>query len=452
METIKTKSAISNGSNKLVKTFHNVICLRNVTKIASKNDTEDPFTQKLKTHQANEKDKETKARHKAVMEALIARLFAGVATIKASYAELQIAQNPYNNEAIQKGDQAVVHELTAISCLKQSFLKKELNLSPQVTLMLAEIQEQQSQMEVYQITIKKLEAQVDVKESEISFLKNKLNECIAFNKSLGKKLHSSRSLSMFENKNLHFSALNPTHFIHFLHHTLISMKCFVKFMIREMESAHWDLEAALNSIHHDAVLSKQSHQFFAFESFVCMKMFAGFSNPSFSSESSSLEKHNNHFQFEEFKKFKSLNPKQYVSQNPNSSFATFLKSKYLEVVHTKMECSFFGILNERKLLNDGFVPDSAFFMAFADLAKRVWCLHCLALSFEEKVTIFQVKKNSRFSEVYMECAAAEELVSKSGEAADSVSGELRVGFTTVPGFLIGKTVIQSQVYLSPVSC
>ncbi|OIW14066.1 hypothetical protein TanjilG_11411 [Lupinus angustifolius] len=451
METIKHKSAINNGSNRLVKTFHKVISFRNVTKIASNNDTEYPFTQRLKTHQANDKDKETKARHRAVMEALIARLFSGVATIKASYAELQIAQNPYDNEAIQKADQAVVYELRAISCLKQCFLKKELNLSPPVTLMLAEIQEQQSQMEIYQITIKKLEAQVDVKESEISFLTNKHSECIAFNKSLEKKLHSSRSLLMFENENLHFSALKPTHFINFLHHTLISMKCFVKLMIREMELAHWNLEAALNSIHHDAVLSKQSHQFFAFKSFVCMKMFEGFNNPSFSSESS-LEKHNNHFEFEEFMKFKSLNPKQYVSQNPNSSFARFLKSKYLEVVHAKMECSFSGSLNQKKLVNGGFVPDSEFFMAFADLAKRVWCLHCLALSFEEYVTIFQVKKNSRFSEVYMDCAAVEELVSKSGEAADSDSGELRVGFTVVPGFLIGKTVIQSEVYLSPVSC
>ena len=43
----------------------------------------------------------------------------------------------------------------------------------------------------------------------------------------------------------------------------------------------------------------------------------------------------------------------------------------------------------------------------------------------------------------------EESVSPSaGESSDSSSGELRVGFTVVPGFKIGKTVIQSQVYLS----
>ncbi|KAK4269937.1 hypothetical protein QN277_023031 [Acacia crassicarpa] len=170
------------------------------------------------------------------MEALIARLFAGVFAIKASYAELQMAQNPYNNEAIQVADQAIVEELRAISELKRAFLKKELNLSPQVTLMLAEIQEQQSIMKTYEITIKKLEADVDHKQLDIALLKNQLHESLAFNKSLEKKLNSSGALSLF--KNLQLSALNPTHFVQFLPYTMRSVRSFVKLMIREMESAH----------------------------------------------------------------------------------------------------------------------------------------------------------------------------------------------------------------------
>jgi len=102
------------------------------------------------------------------MEGLIARLFAGVITIKAAYAELQMAQHPYNNESIQVADQTVVDELKAISELNRRFLKKEVDLAPQVTIMLAEIQEQQSLMKTYKITIKRLEAEVDFKESNIS--------------------------------------------------------------------------------------------------------------------------------------------------------------------------------------------------------------------------------------------------------------------------------------------
>ncbi|XP_057421608.1 protein GRAVITROPIC IN THE LIGHT 1 [Lotus japonicus] len=449
METMKPKSATINRSKKLAKKFQKVISLKSASKIASNNGIcmlnshhkvkEDHFT--------DGKHEENRARNRAVMEALIARLFAGVTTIKASYAELQMAQHPYNNDSIQASDKAVVDELRAISELKRKFLKKELDLSPQVTIMLAEIQEQQSIMKTYEITIKRLQSEVDVRDSNISSLKKTLEERIAFNRSLEKKLNASGALSIFET--LKLSALNPTHFVHFLHHALRSIRGFVKVMIAEMESAHWDLEAAVKFIHPNAVFSKPSHRSYAFESFVCITMFEGFNYPNFSVPDNPLQKNQNtqNLCFEKFKKLKSLNPKQYLAHNPNSSFARFLKSKYLQVVHAKMECSLFGNLNQRKLVNSGGYPDSAFFTAFAEMAKRVWTLHWLAMSFQEDVTIFQVKNNSRFSEVYME-SVTEEPVSSSGESSDPSSGELRVVFTVVPGFKIGKTVLQSQVYLS----
>ncbi|KAK7318841.1 hypothetical protein RJT34_03548 [Clitoria ternatea] len=453
METIKPKSALNNRSKKLAKTFQKMISLRSATKLASNNGIcmlnsnlkvkEDLFSD----HQIKPND--TKGRSRAVMEALIARLFAGVTTIKAAYAQLQMAQHPYNNDSIQAADQAVVDELKAISELKRRFFKKELDLSPQVTIMLAEIQEQQSLMKTYEITIKRLEAEVEFKDSNITSLRQHLDECVSFNKSLEKKLNSSGSLSLFDN--LTRSVLNPTHFVHFLHHALRSIRSFVKLMMSDMESAHWDLEAATKFIHPNAVFTKPSHRSFAFESFVCITMLEGFNHPNFSVEDDPLEKNHQsqNLYFDKFKKLKSLNPKQYLTHNPNSSFSKFLKSKYLQVVHAKMECSLFGNLNLRKAVNSGGYPDSSFFIAFAEMAKRVWTLHFLALSFDEDVTVFQVKKNTRFSEVYMECVS-EEPVSSFGESSSSgsISNELRVAFTVVPGFKIGKTVIQSQVYLS----
>ncbi|KAM7462009.1 hypothetical protein LguiA_030130 [Lonicera macranthoides] len=47
---------------------------------------------------------------KASMEAFIANLFSTITLIKASYVELQIAQFPYNADAIELADQAVVNE------------------------------------------------------------------------------------------------------------------------------------------------------------------------------------------------------------------------------------------------------------------------------------------------------------------------------------------------------
>ncbi|KAF7803269.1 protein GRAVITROPIC IN THE LIGHT 1 [Senna tora] len=456
METSKPKSSsiINDKSKKFAKTFHKVIGLRTATKIASNNGIcllsshssfkNDPFNSH--NHNNNQKKNQdsasAKARNRALMEAVIAKLFAGVTAIKAAYAELQMAQNPYNNDAIQASDQAVVDELRAISELKRGFFKKELDLSPQVTLMLAEIQEQQSIMKTYEITIKKLEAEVENKDFEIASLKTQLQDCFLLNKSLEKKLNSSGVLSLFEN--LGFSALNPTHFLQFLHYALRSIRGFVKLMIREMESANWDLEAAVRFIHPHAVFAKPNHKSFAFESFVCLTLFEGFNYPKFMAplEKQHLHRHSQKLYFEKFKKIRTLSPKQYLTQNPNSSFAKFLKFKYFQLVHAKMECSLFGNLNQRKLVNSGGFPDSSFFVAFAEMAKRVWDLHCLGFSFDENVTVFQVKNNTRFSEVYME--------SVSQDSVAAGDGELRVGFTVVPGFMIGKTVIQSQVYLSPV--
>ncbi|XP_027191376.1 protein GRAVITROPIC IN THE LIGHT 1 [Cicer arietinum] len=464
METVKPKSAMNNRRQKFAKTFQKVISLKSATKIASNNGIcmlnsnlkvkEDLSTDHQTKTKGNNNNNNSKVRNrnKAVMEALIARLFAGVTTIKASYAELQMAQHPYNNDSIQQADQAVVDELRSISELKRRFLKKELDLSPQVTIMLSEIQEQQSIMKTYEITIKKIQGEVDAKDSKISSLRKQLAECIAFNKSLEKKLNNSESLSLFVN--LELSMLNPNHFVYFLQHTLKSIRSFVKLMIGEMESAHWDLEASVKFIHPNANFTKPNHFCFAFESFVSITMFEGFNYPNFIVQDDPFQKnqniqHHSHqsLYFDKFKKLKSLNMKQYLETNPKSSFARFLKSKYMQLVHAKMECSLFGNLNQRKVVNSGGYPDSAFFLAFAEMAKRVWTLHYLALSFQEEFNIFQVKKNTRFSEVYME-SVTEEPVSTSGDSTDSNSGELRVVFTVVPGFKIGKTVIQSQVYMS----
>ncbi|KAJ4703702.1 IRK-interacting protein [Melia azedarach] len=458
METVKPKSAMNNKS-RLAKTFQKVINLRTATKIASSNgigicmltsqnkfgEGDDSFSIKRGNHA--DKHGDPRARQKAVIEALVAKLFAGVTSIKAAYAELQMAQSPYNSEAIHVADQTVVDELKAISELKRSFLKKELDLSPQVTIMLAEIQEQQSLMKTYEITIKKMEGEVEMKESDASSLRKQLEESIAVNKSLEKRLNASGPISILEN--IQLSSLNPSHFVQFLHYTLRSIRSFVKLMIREMESARWDLDAAAKVIEPQAGFTKPGHRYFAFESFVCKTILEGFNFPNFAApnESQSFHRHSHEQYLNEFKKLKSVNVKQFLTQKPNTSFAKFMRSKYLLLVHAKMECSLFGNLNQRKLINAGDFPDSGFFTSFAEMARRVWLLHRLAYSFDQEINIFQVPRNCRFSEVYMDNVSDESIYSN--EIVDS-NVDFRVNFTVVPGFKIGKTVIQSQVYLSPV--
>ncbi|KAE8669611.1 Trehalose-phosphatase/synthase 7 isoform 1 [Hibiscus syriacus] len=186
-----------------------------------------------------------------------------------------MAQNPCNNSAVQAADEAIVEELRTLLELKRKFLKRELDLSPLITLMLAEIQEQQSLMKTYEITIKKLESDVEAEGSEVDSLHKQFKDRLAFNKSLENKLNASGPLSMFDNIN-NISTLNLSHFLQVLHKALRSVRSFVKLMIKEMELANWDLDAAAKAIESGVVFVKQNHRCLAFESFVCRTMLEGF--------------------------------------------------------------------------------------------------------------------------------------------------------------------------------
>ncbi|KAA8515057.1 hypothetical protein F0562_018156 [Nyssa sinensis] len=440
-------------TSKLLKTFQKVIRLKRATRTLSNNGFCLLLPQeKLKRdpkHESQHFDKddkdEAKLRYRAAIEAFVAKLFANISAVKAAYAELQMAQFPYNGEAIQSADEAVVFELKALSELKQSFVKKQFySAPPHVTLMLAEIQEQQSLMKMYEITTNKMQSEIEVKESEIPSLQLELSEAISNNKCLEKKLSSSGSFSILDS--IRPSDSNPKDFITVLHYAVRSIRSFVKLMIREMEHVYWDIDAAVNAIEPEVVFSKPNHRCFAFESFVCREMFDGFNRPNFSlpNDSSTQVEHRSSFFIDRFMKLKSVNPIHFLKHNPRSSFGKFTRARYLRLVHPKMELSFSGNLNQRNLISSGEYPESSFFAAFAEMAKRVWLLHCLACSFDREVNIYQVKKNCRISEVYMESVNDDVFFADDDRAEDGFG--FQVAFTVVPGFKIGKTVIQSQVY------
>lgn len=382
-----------------------------------------------------------KLQERVALEALLAKLFASISSVKAAYAHLQYAQTPYDAEGIRAADHTVVEELKNLSELKRCFFKKQFDPSPETTLVLAEIEEQKSVLKTYEIMGKKLNSQVRLKDSEIIFLGEKLEEANKQNKLLEKRVNQSGQLYVLDN--LHLSGLSPSHFITLLRHTVKSIRSFVRTMMDEMKSSGWDIHMAANSIAGDVLYWKEDHKCFAFEHFVCREMFDAFQYPNFSLPDESLpdkKKYQQQLFFERFMELKPLKAKEHISGNPTSAFAKFCRVKYLRLIHPKMETSFSGNLNQRNLVNAGEFPSTSFFASFADMAKRVWLLHCLAFSFDPEAAIFQVSKGCRFSEVYMESVAEEAFLSTASEPL--------VGFTVVPGFRLGKTVIQCQVYLS----
>ncbi|KAF8411081.1 hypothetical protein HHK36_003620 [Tetracentron sinense] len=445
------KPVVNSNRGRLARTFANVLHFRAATGIVP-----DDGIRKVKNlekirdgdsvtgHQSECFDDE-KLRNRASMEALLAKLFASISSFKAAYAELQIAQSPYDVDGIQSADEMVVSELKSLSELKQSYLKKQIDPSPQVTLLYAEMQEQQCLLKTFEIMGKNLESQIKLKDSEITFLREKLKELDKQKKGFEKRLNPSGSLSILDN--LYLSGLNPNHFITVLKCTVKSVQSFVKSIMGGMKSTGWDLDAAASSIQPGVIYRKANHKCFAFESFVCREMFNGFNFPKFSLPNESLPEKKQirrHF-FGKFTEMKSVKPEELLSQSPNSTFGKFCRTKYMNLVHPKMESSFFGNLNQRNLVNSGGYPETTFFASFAEMAKWVWLLHCLAFSFEPEASIFQVKKNCRYSEVYMESVAEEAFLALDG-SPETIPP---VGFTVMPGFKIGKTVIQSAAVLEP---
>ncbi|XP_010462224.1 PREDICTED: IRK-interacting protein-like [Camelina sativa] len=386
------------------------------------------------------------------LEALLAKLFATVSSIKAAYAQLQHCQSPYDSIGIQKSDNLVVAELKTLSELKQCFLKKQVDPNPERTLVLAEIQELRSLLKTYEIMGKKLESQYKLKDSEIVFLREKLDESMKQNKLTEKRLNQSGQLCN-PLDNLHLSALNPTHFVTYLHHTVKSTRGFVKLMIEQMKTAGWDISSAASSIQPGVFYHKQDHKCFTFEHFVSNVMFEAFHLPYFSTSSNDSRSYKKKKQskaeremfFERFKELRSMKAKDYLTARPKSRFARFCRGKYLQLIHPKMEQAFFGHLHLRNQVSGGEFPETSLFSGFLEMAKRIWLLHCLAYSFEPEAEIFRVPKGCRFSEVYMKSVTEEAFFQASESSPES---EPRVAFTVVPGFRIGKTSIQCEVYLS----
>ncbi|KAJ4839209.1 hypothetical protein Tsubulata_012289 [Turnera subulata] len=457
MDTVKPsmKAAKSSKFARTVAKLLNVGAATGISPVEKINDDEPKRSEKARRDSKsrattlrqsfNLKDDQEVLEKRVALEAMLAKLFASISYVKASYAQFQYAQSPYDAEGIQAADQSIVHEFKKLSELKRCFVKKQhyCDPCPEGSVLSAEVQEQKSVLKTYEIMGKKLESQVRLKDSEVTYLKEKLHEVNRQNRSLEKRLNESGQQLLSGPEDL-----QPSHFISVLRLTVKSIRSFVKMMIEQMKSAGWDVDGAAMSIVDVGCYwsaGKTDDKCFAFESYVSREMFQGFHLPFFSIRSDYRLPDNKRGKqqlfFKRFTELRSVRAIEYLAQNPRSVFGRFCRMKYLQLVHPKMEISFFGSLEQRSLVGSGGFPVTNFFASFAEMAKRIWLLHCLGSCMEPEATIFQAPVGSRFSQVYMECVSLDAPLSSEAEPV--------VAFTVVPGFRIGKTVLQCQVFLSP---
>lgn len=394
---------------------------------------------------------ETMNQGQEAMEALITKIFTNISSLKAAYIQLQSAHTPYDPDKIQSADKLVIDELKGLSELKHFYRDSNPKLtsaSPQDSRLVAEIQEQQNLLKTYEVMVKKFQSQIQTKDSEILELQQQILESNQKKGKLEKKLKQrglqAKELEDFEENSFFSTELTPDLFSSAAEAAYKAIHDFSKPLINLMKAAGWDLDAAANAIQPAVVYAKRSHQKYAFESHICQRMFSGFEKESFSVEHEDLTISNEGF-FHQFLALRAMDPLDVLSQNPDSIFGKFCRSKYLSVIHPKMESSFFGSLDQRNYVVSGGHPRTPFYQAFLKLAKSIWLLHRLAFSFDPHVTLFQVREGTEFSEVYMESIVKNVIVGEGDQRA-------MVGFMVMPGFKIGGSVIQCQVYLSGAKC
>ena len=265
-------------------------------------------------------------------------------------------------------------------------------------------------------------------------------------------------------KKLCASALNPCCdvlltvrvFDSLLHDACRATHKFTKILIGLMRKARWDLGLAANAVHPDVEYAKKGHNQYALLSYVCLGMFQGFDSRSFgvnsnegdeqydeeASDSLDLERKNG--SLKQLLEHVSSNPMDLLGIHPSCSFSRFCEHKYERLIHPSMESSIFVDLDQNEAVLRSWRSLSMFYEAFVGMASSIWTLHKLSYAFDPAVEIFQVERGVEFSMIYMEDVTK--------RLAWPNKGRAKVGFTVVPGFKIGKIVIQSQVYISNFRC
>ncbi|MCD7455772.1 hypothetical protein HAX54_029556 [Datura stramonium] len=383
-------------------------------------------------------------------KSLISSLFATISSFEASYLQLQTAHVPFDEKAIESADKVLVSVLQKLTEMKNLYKDFRRNPSCNVDVLVGselefQVQEHQSKLRVLETMVNQLLSYMESKDEEVSILRKKLDKMQDSNSSLSKKLEVKTEKSNNSTEVL----CTVRVFESMLRDSIKSANKFSKLLMELMKRAGWDLEKAANSVYSDVNYAEKEHHKYAFLSYICLGMFKGFdledfglcdeeilSNGSISGENDYLKQLLEHV---------SCNPMETLSKNPSCAFSRFCEKKYEQIIHPTIESSIFRNLEGKEVIVDSWKSLSVFYELFVRMASTIWLLHKLAYSFNPTVEIFQVERGVDFSMVYTEDVTRKIQFPLSKTRP-------KVGFTVVPGFKIGRTIIQTQVYLTCPKC
>ncbi|CAA3028659.1 IRK-interacting -like [Olea europaea subsp. europaea] len=389
-------------------------------------------------------------------QTVILSLFATVSSFEASYLQFQTAHVPQiDQNALVQADKSLVsilQKLTEMKNIYKNFKKRSASLPrefefPAGSFLEFQVQENQSKLRALETVVNSLQSEIDAKDDDVLVLRKKFDKIRGYNLNLSKHLGFKKE-KMEASKDV---LLTIRVFEAMLNDSVKSLQCFTKLLMDLMRRAGWDLEKAVNSVYSDIDYMKKGHLRYVFLSYVCLGMFKNFDmndfglgdsqvmcngNGSVHGENSTI--HDGYLR--ELIEHIASNPMEILSKNPRCEFSRFCEKKYEELIHPTMESSLFSNLDRKEKVLDSWKSLSVFYELFVRMASSIWLLHTLAYSFDPVVEIFQVERGIDFSMVYMEDVL--------GKCSFRGKTRPKVGFTVVPCFKVGRTVIQSQVYLT----
>ncbi|KAJ8541927.1 hypothetical protein K7X08_016793 [Anisodus acutangulus] len=377
-------------------------------------------------------------------KSLIPSLFATISSFEASYLQLQTAHVPFDENALESADKVLVSILQKLTEMKNLYKEFRRNPSCDIDVLVGselefQVQEHQSKLRVLETMVNQLLSYMDTKDDEVSILRKKLDKLQDFNLGLSRKL-GIKNEKLNNGKEV---LCTVRVFESMLRDSIKSANKFSKLLMELMKTAGWDLEKAANSVYSDVNYAEKEHHKFAFLSYICLGMFKGFDLEDFGLCDEEISGENDYLK--QLLEHVSCNPMETLSKNPSCAFSRFCERKYEQIIHPTIESSIFRNLDGKEVVLDSWKSLSVFYELFVRMASTIWLLHKLAHSFNPIVEIFQVERGVDFSMVYME-----DVTRKSQFPLSKTRP--KVGFTVVPGFKIGRTIIQTQVYLTGLKC
>ncbi|KAL6853759.1 hypothetical protein ACP4OV_019788 [Aristida adscensionis] len=379
--------------------------------------SEDGAHLKVHPHQVSDHESCSGSSTARYEEAVIEKLLEAISSLKLSYVSVQQALMPYDPENVMIADEHFAAELEETAGLKDLYRTVNKWSNPMYQSHVS------SRIHEHQKHAMELQAAICKKDSEIVLLEAELEELEKKNRELEEKidqrmLHRDDSFNVGKGESIDI-------FIELFESSSKSIHNFAKLVVGWMKLSGWDLNSTY-PVDSFLVSQKRAHRKYIVESYFARAMLMGTKEEYFSMDS-----------FDHVMGFK--DPFDALAEAPNSTFGRFCREKYLVAVPCSMEDSFFGNLDHRAFIKNGGHPRTQFYQAFARMARYVWALLTVARHLKPTAQMFFVKSGAQFQKKHMECIPAK---------LTSDEAKISVGFTVMPGFKIGCTVIRCKVYLS----